>query len=126
VRLDHFEGDAHHDPDIRALMTQVEARPHPDMAPDSPLQWGSEVIVHLRDGRRLASREDDYKSRGPAGVPMTREELWTKFSDCAERALPRAQVAPLFEKLAAIETVGAAEEVSRLLEAPAARSRAAE
>ena len=126
VTLDHFEGQAHFDPAIRDLMTRVEARPHPDMAPDSPLQWGSEVIVHLTDGRRIASREDDYKSRGPAGIPMTREELWTKFSDCAARALPRAQIAPLFEKLAAIETVASAEEISRLLAAPAAARNAAE
>lgn len=126
VRLDHFEGDAHHDPAIRAIMTRVEASPHPDMAPDSALQWGSEVIVHLRDGRRLASREDDYKSRGPAGIPMTREELWTKFADCAGRALPRAQVAPLFETLAAVETAGSAADISRLLEVPASRSQAAE
>jgi 2-methylcitrate dehydratase PrpD len=125
VKLDHFEGEAHHDPEIRALMQRVEARPHPDMPSDSPRQWGAEVIVHTRDGRRLASREDDYQSRGPAGIPMTREELWTKFSDCAERALPRAQVAPLFEKLATIETVGTAEELSHLLQAPSAHTRAA-
>lgn len=125
VKLEHFEGDAHHDPAIRAIMQRVEARPHPDMAPDSALQWGSEVIVHTKDGRRLASREDDYKSRGPGGIPMTREELWTKFSDCAERALPRDQVAPLFERLGVIETISKAEDLSRLLQAPSTHVRAA-
>ncbi len=126
VKLDHFEGDAYRDPAVRAVMQRVEARPHPDMAPDALLQWGTEVVVHLRDGRRIASREDDYKSRGPAGIPMTREELWTKFSDCAGRALPAAQIAPLFEKLAAIEAVASAAEISRLLQGPATQSRAAE
>lgn len=126
VKLDHFEDEAHHDPAIRALMQRVEARPHPDMPLDGAHQWGSEVVVHLKDGRRLASREDDYKTRGPAGIPMTREELWTKFSDCAGRALPVAQIAPLFEKLAAIETVGSAAELSHLLQGPAAHARAAE
>lgn len=125
VKLDHFEGDAHFDPSIRELLRRVEARPHPDMPADSPLQWGAEVIVHTTDGRRLASRQDDYPSRGPAGMPMTREELWTKFSDCSERALRRAQVGPLFEKLSAIETVGGASELTRLLEAPSPQSRAA-
>jgi 2-methylcitrate dehydratase PrpD len=125
VKLDHFAGDAHHDPAIRALMQRVQARPHPDMALDAALQWGAEVIVHLSDGRRLASREDDYQSRGPAGIPMTRDELWTKFADCAERTLPRAQVAPLFEKLAAIETIAGAGELSHLLQTPTARTRAA-
>ena len=125
VKLDQFEGDAHFDPAIRALMQRVEARPHPDMPADSAFQWGSEVVVHTTDGKRLASRLDDYPSRGPAGIPMTREELWTKFSDCAERALPRAQVAPLFEKLGAIETVAGSADLTNLLEVPAPRSQAA-
>ena len=125
VKLDQFEGEAHFDPAIRTLMQRVEARPHPDMPADSPFQWGAEVVVHTTDGKRLASRLDDYPSRGPAGIPMTRDELWTKFSDCAERALPRAQVAPLFEKLAAIETVAGAADLTRLLEVPGPRSQAA-
>ena len=35
---------------------------------------------------------------------MTRAELWTKFADCGARSLPAAQLPPLFETLAAIET----------------------
>jgi 2-methylcitrate dehydratase PrpD len=125
VKLDQFEGEAHFDPAIRTLMQRVEARPHPDMAADSPFQWGAEVVVHTTDGKRLASRLDDYPSRGPAGIPMTHDELWTKFSDCAERVLPRAQVAPLFEKLATIETAAGAADLTRLLEVPGPRSQAA-
>src|SRR5262249_9783889 len=52
VRLDHFEGDAHLDPAIRMLMARVDARPHPDMADDSLLQWGTEVAVITRSGQR--------------------------------------------------------------------------
>jgi 2-methylcitrate dehydratase PrpD len=126
VKLVHFEGDAHLDPDIRTLMQRVEARPNPDMPLDGALQWGSEVVVHLKDGRRIASREDDYKSRGPAGIPMTHDELWTKFSDCAGRALPAAQVAPLFEKLAAIETVPNADAVTALMQTQTPNAKAAE
>ena len=125
VRLEHFEGEAHLDPAVRALLTRITARPHPDMADDSPLQWGAEVVVLTRDGQRLASRVDDYPSRGPAGRPMTRTELWTKFTDCAERALPRAQIAPLFDTLLGIATVPAVADVTRLLEAPPSRSWAA-
>lgn len=125
VTLRHFEPDAHFDPKIRALMARVDAKPHPDLPDDGPHQWGAEVVVYTKDGQRLASRRDDYPSRGPAGVPMTREELWTKFSDCGQLALPAAQVAPLFEKLMAIETVGATSELTQLLEAPRTRSAAA-
>jgi hypothetical protein len=56
---------------------------------------------------------------------MTRSELWTKFFDCGQLALPASQVAALFEKLMAIETVAATADLTQLLEAPAARSHAA-
>ena len=84
VRLDHFEGEAQFDPTIRALMARTTARPHPDMPDDSPLQWGAEVVVTTRDGERFASRLDDFERRGPGGQPMTDEELWEKFEDCAQ------------------------------------------
>ena len=116
VRLEHFEGQAHFDPTIRALMAHTEARPHPDMPDDSPLQWGAEVAVTTRDGKRLASRLDDFERRGPGGAPMNRGELWEKFEDCARRALPRANIAPLFELLCNIEALGTVGELTTLLE----------
>ncbi len=125
VTLRHFEAEAPFDPAIRSIMARVEAKPHPELSADGRHPWGAEVVVHTNDGRRLASRLDDYPSRGPAGIPMTHDELWTKFSDCGQLALPAAQVAPLFEKLMAIETVTATSELTRLLEAPRAGARAA-
>ena len=92
-------------------MARTEARQHPDMPDTSPLQWGAEVVVTTRDGQRLASRLDDFERRGPGGAPMSTEELWAKFEDCAKRALPRPQIAPLFDLLGRIETVGSVSEL---------------
>ena len=125
VTLRHFEPDAHFEPAIRSIMTRVEAKPHPEISADGRHPWGAEVIVHTKDGRVLASRLDDYPSRGPAGIPMTREELWTKFSDCGQLALPASQIALLFDRLMAIETVTATSDLTRLLEAPRTQSQAA-
>jgi 2-methylcitrate dehydratase PrpD len=116
VRLDHFEDDAPFDPTVRALMARTVARPHPDMPDSSPLQWGAEVVVTTRDGGRLASRLDDFERRGPGGQPMTGEELWDKFADCAGRSLPAENVAPLFDRLGSIETLGDIADLMRLLE----------
>jgi hypothetical protein len=116
VRLEHFEGEAHFDPVVRDLMARTEARRHPDMPDASPLQWGAEVVVTTRDGQRLASRLDDFERRGPGGVPMTTEELWEKFADCAGRALPRGNIAPLFDLLGNIEALGSVAELTMLLE----------
>ncbi len=116
VRLEHFEGDAQFDPVIRELMSRTKAQPHPDMPDGSPLQWGAEVVVTTRDGQRFASRLDDFERRGPGGQPMTTGELWEKFEDCAKRSLPHSNIAPLFDILGRIETVGGITELTTLLE----------
>ena len=126
VLLEHFEGTAHFDPAIRALMARTEARAHPDMPDASPLQWGAEVVVTTRDGQRLASRLDDFERRGPGGAPMSTEELWEKFEDCARRALPAGQIAPLFGLLGRIETVGKVADLGSLLERRGMVSQAAQ
>lgn len=113
VRLKDFEGDAHLEPEIRRLLAVTEARPHPDMADDAPEQWGAEVIVSLADGRRLSRRVENLVGRG-GDNPMSRGELWEKFADCAARALPRERIAPLFERLEALDAVEDVNHVTRL------------
>ncbi len=115
VRLKDFEGDAHLDPGIRRLLDLTEASPHPDMPNDGKNQWGAEVIATLKDGRRLSRRVENLVGRG-GDNPMSSSELWDKFSDCASRALPREQIAPLFERLETLEKVSEMPQVMRLLE----------
>jgi 2-methylcitrate dehydratase PrpD len=118
VRLSDFEGDAHFDPGIRRLLGLTEARPHPDMADDAEEQWGAEVRIVLKDGRRLSRSVDNLVGRG-GDNPMTSEEMWEKFSDCASRSLPREQIAPLFERLETLEKASDMAQVMRLLEVSA-------
>jgi 2-methylcitrate dehydratase PrpD len=120
VRLKDFEGAAHLEPAVTRLLAVTEARPHPDMADDSEQQWGAEVIVWLKDGRRLSRRVDDLVGRG-GDNPMSEDELWEKFSDCAERSLPREQIAPLFERLQTLETASDINQVTQLAEVSALR-----
>jgi 2-methylcitrate dehydratase PrpD len=115
VRLKDFEGGAHLDPAIRSLLDRTQARPHPDMADDATAQWGAEVILTFKDGRSMSRRVDDLVGRG-GDNPMTSSELWDKFNDCASRALPREQIAPLFERLETFESVTSIAQVTRLLE----------
>ena len=115
VRLKDFEGDAHLEPGIRQLLDVTEASPHPDMPDGGKNQWGAEVIATLKDGRRLSRRVENLVGRG-GDNPMSNSELWDKFSDCAARALPREQIAPLFERLETLEKVSEMSQVMRLLE----------
>ncbi|MCC7425906.1 MAG: MmgE/PrpD family protein [Alphaproteobacteria bacterium] len=114
-RLRHFEGEAAMDPDVRRLLSVTSARAHPDMPVDGEEQWGAEVIVTLKDGRKVSRRVNQMVGRG-GDDPMSTEEMWEKFRDCAERAIPEAAISPLFEKLQAIETVADMREITRLME----------
>jgi len=115
VRLKDFEGEAHRDPAITRLLDITQASAHPDMRDDAEEQWGAEVIVTLKDGRSVRRRIENLVGRGGA-YPMTSEELWDKFSDCAEKVLPREQVAPLFERLETLEGATDVAQVTRLME----------
>ena len=115
VRLKDFEADAYFEPEIRRLLDLTTANPHPDSADASAKQWGAEVIVTLKDGRRVARRIDHLVGRG-GDDPMSSSELWDKFSDCAARALPREQIAPLYERLETLDKVTGIAQLTRLLE----------
>ncbi len=98
VGLDHFEGDAYADPAVRKVMAVIRVGAHPDMGADTENQFGAEVIVTTTGGDRISVRRDHELGRGP-GNPMSRDELWAKFEDCVQRALPGERVLPLFEML---------------------------
>lgn len=111
----HFEGTAHLDPRVRAVMAVTHAAPHPGMPIDSPKQFGAEVIVLTKDGRRLARRIDHQVGRGPED-PMSREELALKFFDCAGRVLPRPQAAVLLDALERFETIPSMGHLTAMIE----------
>jgi 2-methylcitrate dehydratase PrpD len=114
VRIADFEGDAHFDPRIQALLDRITAFPHPDMADDADAQFSAEVRVTVKDGRVLSRRVDDMAGRG-GDHPMSSEELWEKFDDCARRALPKEDIMPLFERLETLEKVTHIGSIARLL-----------
>jgi 2-methylcitrate dehydratase PrpD len=125
VRLDHFENGAENDSGIRALLPRIKARPHADMPVDGAHQWGAEVVINTKDGRRLASRVDDFERRGPGGKMMSRAELWAKFSDCAERALPKPAIEPLFDELLSVASLSAVPDLTNLMRCTGHQARAA-
>jgi hypothetical protein len=84
------------------------------MADDADAQFSAEVRVTLNDGRVLSRRVDDMAGRG-GDHPMSSEELWEKFDDCARRALPKEDIMPLFERLETLEKAADIRAVTRLL-----------
>jgi 2-methylcitrate dehydratase PrpD len=60
-------------------------------------------------GKALDGWGDDAGRDGDTAASS--DALWEKFNDCARRALPREQIAPLFERL---ETFDAAADVNQI------------
>ncbi|WP_345816464.1 MmgE/PrpD family protein [Paraburkholderia sp. PREW-6R] len=85
VVLSDFEGDAYADPAIRALMARIVAEPDPQ-ADRQPDHFGAEVVVQLRDGRRVSKRVARAAGRTSAN-PLPDERIEAKFLDCANHAL---------------------------------------
>ncbi len=125
VRLQHFEGGAENDAAARALMAKTTTGIHPDMADPAHDGYGAEVTVTLKDGTRLQYLADGDVLRGPA-YPMTGDELYEKFQDCALRAVAPADVLPLYERLMTLDDVGDAKCISDMIEGASAAVRAAE
>ncbi|HTW53309.1 MAG TPA: MmgE/PrpD family protein [Stellaceae bacterium] len=111
IRLEDFEGDAHDDPDVRALMTRV----HADARSDEAL--GAEVRVTFADGEVISKKIGAALGRGPDN-PLPEGALATKFVNCASRALPAAQVARLQAMLDTLETQPNIKDVVAVIEAP--------
>lgn len=114
LRLGDFEREAHFDADVRALMAKMQTKSHPDMPDDSPDQFGAEIIVTLSDGRSLSRRINSLVGRG-GNDPLSSEELWEKFSDCARRVMTEDRVLRAYNSLNTLEKIDDIRQITALL-----------
>lgn len=119
VQLQNFEGSAHRDPQVRALMALTSVIAYPTVANEDPNDNGNEfaadIAVTTHDGRVLHSSAPHALGRGGEDA-MTEPEMWEKYSDCAGRLLPADQVSSSFAMLRAIENCTSLRQFTRLLE----------
>ncbi|HXZ07019.1 MAG TPA: MmgE/PrpD family protein, partial [Paraburkholderia sp.] len=97
--LDDLDPAALADPAVRALAARVVHEADPDTT--YPLHYTGEVIVHTRDGRRLAHRE--AINRGSADRPLSNDDIVTKFYDNAQRGVSRAEAERICEVVLSLE-----------------------
>jgi 2-methylcitrate dehydratase PrpD len=97
IGIDTFTPEAIHHPDVQALMRRVSLRANAEFDTAAPLSQ-AQVTVRLHDGHQWSQHAD-----GARGYPgrLTNEELSTKFSDCAARALGRSAARDAWNTLAA-------------------------
>src|SRR5579862_9196185 len=111
IRLEDFEGAAHDDPDVRALMTRI----HADERSDEAL--GAEIRVTFADGEVISKKVGAALGRGPDN-PLPEGALAMKFVNCASRALPVSSIARLQAMLDTLETQPNIKGVVAAIEAP--------
>jgi 2-methylcitrate dehydratase PrpD len=98
INLSSFEDAAIQETAVRDLMPMVSMGAHPDMAYDGDNQFGAEVTVTKKTGETVNRRIDHRLGRGP-DHPMSRDEMWDKFADCAGRVLSPDRILEVFEQL---------------------------
>jgi 2-methylcitrate dehydratase PrpD len=110
VTIEHFEGDAYKDPEVRRVLALVQAAPYTTAQFPEENHFGAEVKVTLKGGTVLGAKVDQPYGR-TADRALPPERLRDKFENCALRALSPAAVAAVhagvesFEKLADVRAV---------------------
>ncbi|HXF66149.1 MAG TPA: MmgE/PrpD family protein [Burkholderiales bacterium] len=119
IAFEHFEGEAHRDPEIREMLPRVHAAPYRGVpfAEDDP--FDAELTVTLADGSRLHEKVDRPLGRSSEN-PIPPERLEAKFLECAARALGPQGAADACRAIGCFERLGSVRELTRLLE-PAGR-----
>lgn len=98
---DHFVQS----PAVQSLMQRVEViadtKEDPKLPGYAPFDL---VTVTLKDGTKIESRQITAVRGGP-DIPLTREQLWTKFEDCAQIGGASEIAQALFDTLMSLETI---------------------
>jgi 2-methylcitrate dehydratase PrpD len=89
--------------EVQALMAKVKVEPDDR---DDPARPGAapydQVVIETRDGRRLESARVTHE-RGSSHLPLSVDELWTKFASCLAVGNPKLQARSVFDALMQIE-----------------------
>ncbi len=103
VTLDTFTDSAVRDQHVLTLAERIHMRLDPNLKGSKEGSHPSKVTVHLRNGQTY-SREVEH-ARGSPEVPLTPDELKTKFSECARQVLSARSTERALEYIERLETL---------------------
>lgn len=88
---------------VQELMRKVDVVPDDREDPDQPGRSPYDLVtIEVADGRKIESPKVRDIRGGPA-LPLSRDELWTKFSDCVRVSQVKIDAAGLFETFMSLE-----------------------
>ena len=115
VALRHFDGNAHEDPAVLALMRLIELEAAADG--ELPDPFAAKIRVRLRGGRMLEGPGERPNVGGTGEAQMASPAFWAKFDDCARQAFSDQQADEVAEALKRFDDFGSIRDFMRLLEA---------
>ena len=118
-RLRHFEGEAFLEPAVLDLLNRTSVCAYPPTAHaeghEENNEMAADITVLTKGGKSLLMHAPHQLGRGGKD-PMSDEEILEKYSDCAGRLLPQAQVAASFGALQLLEECSNVASIVKLFE----------
>jgi 2-methylcitrate dehydratase PrpD len=118
-RLRHFEGEAFTEPAVRDLLAKTSVAAYaPTGAADDheeSNEMQADITVVTKTGKTLRAHAPHQLGRGGPD-PMSVEEMFEKYSDCAGRLLPESQIEASFKALQRLETCRNVGDITQLFE----------
>jgi aconitate decarboxylase len=106
VGLAELKDEALSDPVLRRLMAKVSVHAHEDYDPDYPVAARVDVVtVTMADGT-VHRTPEVWRATGHADAPLTEEQHWVKFVDCAAAGgLDEGSARALFKACSSVDAL---------------------
>jgi 2-methylcitrate dehydratase PrpD len=100
---------------VRSLMKRITCRVHSDWVgkKDNPYTRPDKVVVRLKNGKEHS--HDVLRAKGDPEIPLTEEELLTKFRECARLVLEEQEVERCIEIVWKLEKLQNVKELTDIL-----------
>ena len=96
-----FTDEVVQSPEVREMIKRVHTYHSPEIEAKGSERMRSLVEVRLKDGR--AFQREAFTSRGQPDRPMSREELASKFAECAQATLSQERISKALDLLYGVE-----------------------
>ena len=99
--IQEFTDEVVQSPEVREMIKRVHTYHSPEIEAKGSERMRSLVEVRLKDGRTF--QREAFTSRGQPDRPMSREELATKFAECAQATLSQERISKALEVIYRVE-----------------------
>ena len=115
VRIEHFDGEAFRDPQVRSISAQVHVAPYTTAQFPAENHFAGEVKVTTTRGVALRARVDQALGRS-VDRPLPEEQVREKFEGCAARVLRADAIDSVYSAIRDLENMADVRDLTAMLE----------